>query len=75
MYYVALVNVTDTQIIAEESFETKEEAADRIRLGYGPQIDLEAIGSGSYGGPEKEFAIYGPAEEPFSWLPDPAPEA
>lgn len=70
MYHIALVNVTDKKIIAAEKFDTQEAAAERIRMGYAPQVDLEAIGSGSYGGPDKEFQIYGPAETPFEW---PAP--
>lgn len=67
MYYTAFVNTTDKVIIAEEQFKTKEDAAYRVQFGYTPQWDAEDAGQGCYGGPEKKFEIYGPAEVPFAW--------
>ena len=67
MYHIAFVNVTDKIIVAAEKFERIEDAANRLALGYSIQRDAEEAGLGSYGGPEKKFEVYGPADTAFAF--------
>ena len=66
MNHVAFVNLTDKRIIAAEEFEDIRDAANRAQA-FAIQRDAEEAGLGSYGGPEKKFEAYGPAEMPYAF--------
>lgn len=74
MYNVAFVNLTDKQIIAAEEYEDIRDAANRAQA-FAIQRDAEEAGLGSYGGPEKKFEAYGPAEVPYAFPVESAVES
>ena len=74
MYNVAFVNLTDKIIIAAEEYEDIRDAANRAQA-FAIQRDAEEAGLGGYGGPAKKFEAYGPAETPFAFPVENAPES
>lgn len=70
MYYVAMINETDHEVQYAESYETHAEAVERVRMGLGPQAELNAAGFGTCEA-GKVWRVY-LGETPFEW-PAPAP--
>jgi hypothetical protein len=68
MWHIALLNLTDKMIVVAEEYADKEDAITRIRFGLEPEAMQQTLG---LGGREsgKEWAAWGPEEEPFSFDP------
>ncbi len=66
LFHVALVNETDHEIFYQETYPSKELAAERVSKGLEIQAMLNELGLGTCAKGKRWYA-WGPSEAAFSW--------